>query len=103
MSAAHRLNGLNYTCSNNWFETDITKGYSHGQGQASGSVFSKELANNGYSLWLEHVKDKLHGTDTYWLMWYNASGIPTIPLSGVLDASDIKVIAGRLAEFLTIP
>ena len=67
------------------------------------SVFPTALANTGYSLWLEHVTDKLYGQGTYWLMWYDPHGNPTIPLSGVLNAPDIQEMTRQLASFLQVP
>jgi hypothetical protein len=104
MSARHRINGtVDYTCENVGYVTNVSKGYVHGRGQARGSVFRQSLIRHGgYSLWLEHVTEKASGADTFWLMWYHG-GIPTIPLSGVLDASDIQTMAGRLASFIQVP
>lgn len=103
MAANHRLNGQPYTCSNKRFETNVAKGHPHGPGQASGSVFAQALAGAAPSLWLEHVTDKLEGRDTFWLMWYDHQGNPTIPLSGVLDAPDIQEVSRRLASFIQVP
>ena len=105
MSARHRVNGtIPYTCENAGYATNIAKGYPHGPGQAAGSVFDQALVggHSGYSLWLEYVTEKATGADTFWLMWYDG-GTPTIPLSGVFDASDIQTMASRLASFIKVP
>jgi hypothetical protein len=104
MAFQHRLNGIAFTCSNRRFNTNITKGHPHGNGQAVGSVFAQPLFwSLSNSLWLEYVEDKVDGVEVFWLMWYDANGSPTIPLSGVFEASDIKEIAKRLAGFIDIP
>jgi hypothetical protein len=99
-----RLNDIAFTCSNRRFETDISKGHPHGNGQVIGSVFPQPVFGGiGYTLWLEYVTDKLDGHHVFWLMWYDTNGSPTIPLSGVFDASDIQGIASRLATFIQVP
>ncbi|HUZ72960.1 MAG TPA: hypothetical protein VMU87_08235 [Stellaceae bacterium] len=104
MATDHRIdqNGqrLNFTCENRRYLTDINKGKPHGAGFAKGSVFDSSLITHGsYTLWLEHVLEKGTGAETYWLMWYDG-GRPTIPLSGVLDKSEIQEMSRQLASFV---
>lgn len=107
MSKRHRRDGQAFTCSNRWFETNVAKeeGYPHGPGQAGGSVFPEALitTEKGYSLWLAHVTDKREGPDTFWLMWYDPDGSPTIPFSAVINAAEIQEIARGLASFIRMP
>jgi hypothetical protein len=104
MALRHRINGAAYTCENLRYGTNTGKGYAHGPSQASGSVFAQPLViHNGYSLWLEHVTEKATSAETFWLMWYDPNGSPTIPLSGVFDAPDIQEMASRLAAFIQVP
>jgi hypothetical protein len=105
MAAKDRINGtVPFTCENRAFKTNIHKGVPHSASQARGSVFDAPLIDHGdNSLWLEHVTVKADGSDCFWLMWYDADGTPTIPLSGVLEAGDIKRLAGRLAAFIQVP
>jgi hypothetical protein len=103
MAFKDRLNGIAYTCSNRRFETDINKGHPHGAGQARGTVFDQPLIGGSYSLWLEHVVDKYDGRDVFWFMWHDQNGDPTIPLSGVFDAADIREMSSRLASFIQVP
>lgn len=99
-----------FTCENRRFQTDTTKGKPHGKDangakRADGSVFDGPLFDNGVaSLWLEHVHDT-HQPDGsfYWLMWYDARGNPTIPLSGVMSADDVREMAGLLTRFMELP
>lgn len=85
-----------FTNENSRFRTNTTKGYSHGLGQPAGSVFPEPLFNDGYTLWLEHVIEPKTGQESYWLMWYDPDGNPTIKVSGVMGRSDLKAIAERL-------
>ncbi len=76
-------------------------GKPHGQSLVLGSVFDRELvSDNGSTLWLEHVESIPDGAKTYWLMWYDPTGMPTIPLSGALDKEQIQEMARQLASFL---
>ncbi len=102
----HRIqnNGqrLDYTCENRRFRTNVAMNAETGaRPRAPASVFRGPLIDHdGYSLWLEHVIEIATGERCYWLMWYDANGWPTIPLSGVLDRSEIPTMAGRLASFV---
>jgi hypothetical protein len=106
MGQDHRINQngqrLNFTCANRRFQTDISPGsFPHGTGNAPGSVFNNPLVNHsGYTLWLEHVVDTTDGSKTYWLMWYDPHGKPTIPLSGVMEKSEIQEMSRQLASFV---
>jgi len=93
---------LNYTCENRRFRTDIEHGERHGDAPARGSVFRQSLVADaaGSSLWLEHVEDKTTGERYYWLMWYDTSGMPTIPLSSVLTREDVATMSAGLARFI---
>ena len=104
MSFKDRLDGRAYTCSNDRFETDVRRGRRHGPRQARGAVFPQALLRNtrGYSLWLEHVIEKKTRKRVFWLMWYDRQGSPTIPLSGILGAQDIREIVKRLADLIQI-
>jgi hypothetical protein len=98
------IGGSPFTCRNKRFQTDVTKGEPHGAGNARGSVFDDALINNGgYSLWLEHVEDHLHGGDIFWLMWYDQNGAPTIPASGVFDLAELRSMNSRLSAFIQVP
>jgi hypothetical protein len=103
MGQQHCLNGIPFTCSNRYFETDVNQGKPHGPNAALGSVFDQPLINNGgLTLWLEYVKDKHPGPDVFWLMWYDVNGWPTIPLSGVFDRTQLQDMVSRLAKHITI-
>ena len=102
MAEKHRLKGKAFTCSNRNYQTNITKGKRHGSGQAKGSVFDQPLVSNHYTLWLEYVTEKNSDQERFWLMWYDADGSPTIPLSGVLSASQLKDMSGRLTDFIRL-
>ncbi len=98
------INGQPYTCRNARYQTDVTRGKSHGAGHASGSVFDAPLVNTGqYSLWLEYVQDHKYGGDCFWLMWYDGNGRPTIPASGVFDAGQLRSMNAQLAAFIQVP
>jgi hypothetical protein len=88
---------LNYTCENNRFKTDISRGHPHGIQGTGGSAYAEAiLLSNGWSLWLEHVVEKTNDQEWLWLMWYEPNGRPTIPLSGVFTLSDLEKMVGRL-------
>ena len=101
----HRIeqNGrkLDFTCKNKRFSTDIQTGHEHLSGHGyKGSATPRALFEDGdYSLWLEHVIDLQNGNKCYWLMWYN-NGIPTIPMSGVLDRNDILEVIANIKEYI---
>ena len=106
MAPDHRMlaNGerLDHTCENAKFLTNIRLGEPHVEGQQHrGSVFREPLYADGeWSLWLEHVTRKENPSEPYyWLMWYR-NGVPTIPLSGVLQRDDIANMSRLLASFV---
>ena len=103
MAEKDRLNGIPFTCSNRRFHTNADKGKPHGSGQTRGSVFDLPLvSSNGYTLWLEYVIDKTNASETFWLMWYDSAGSPTIPLSSVISADQMKDMTSRLADFIKL-
>jgi hypothetical protein len=90
-----------YTCENSKYRTNLAKGNPRtGYATTLGNVFEGPLADHGYSLWLEHAIEKKTGDEVYWLMWYDLNGVPTIPLSGVLNKADLEQMIGRLARFV---
>ncbi len=78
---------LDFTCENNGFKTDITKGYEHIPGAPRGSVTPEELDTH---LFLEYVIDKKNGNSCFWFIWYDLNGIPKTPDSAVFYEDDIK-------------
>ena len=95
---------INYTCENNRFRTNITKGEPHGEHRIRGSVFAEPLARiqaeGEYSLWLEHVIPKNDPDDEcYWLMWYK-DGCPTVTGSSILHRDDIANMQRLFATFI---
>ncbi len=104
MAKKNQLNEQPFTCDNLGFQTNTQKGMSHGLGKAKGSVFKKPLvvSIDGKTLWLEHVIDKKNHSETFWLMWYGSDGSPTIPMSGVISADQVKEMASRLADFIKL-
>lgn len=93
---------MSYSCENRRFRTNVTKGERHGSSSATrGSVFSESLADNGeQTLWLEYVEEQKTVKEWYWFMWYDRSGRPTIPMSGVLSKSDFLRIVNQLGTLL---
>jgi hypothetical protein len=92
-----------YTCSNNRYETNSSKGYPHGPGQALGSVFEEPLYDKeGYSLWLEYVTEKKTGEPSFWLMWYDGNGHPTIQYSAIFDGDQIRKMVAEFAKFIQV-
>jgi len=87
-----------FTNENSRFRTNTAKGYPHGLGQPAGSVFPDPLFDEGFSLWLEHVIERATGRESYWLMWYDENGRPTIKVSGVMSRDDLKILAQKLIE-----
>ena len=96
MAAKDRIAGEPFTCCNRRFQTDVNKGKPHGPGNARGSVFDEPLVPGAYSLWLEHAVNKENDSSTFWLMWYDAEGSPTIPMSGIISEEQIEEMARRL-------
>jgi hypothetical protein len=92
---------LAFTCQNRRFQTNIHIGYQHGEGTEKGSVFEVPLVNNdGYTLWLEHVEEIATRNRYYWFMWYDQSGKPMIPMSGVFDKDELVEMARNFASFV---
>ncbi len=87
-----------FTNENARFRTNTAKGFPHGAGQSAGSVFPDPLFDQDYSLWLEHVIEPATGSESYWLMWYDTSGRPTIKTSGVMGREDLKTLAQKLID-----
>jgi hypothetical protein len=100
MAARNRLNGTPFTCANRNYRTDLSQGHSHGPGNALGSVIPRALYTDPtQSLWVEHVIGRREpGEQIFWLMWYDESGNPLIPLSGVFDRNGLARIASALAD-----
>ena len=93
---------VSFTCENYRFSTNIHKGHRHGtSSKVKGSVFEEPLVHTdgGYSLWVEHVIEKDSEDEMYWLMWYDADGIPTIPLSSVFSKANLEKMMGNIARF----
>jgi hypothetical protein len=96
MAQDHRIkrNGkvYDYSCENGRFRTDIKKGQPHGCSTTLGSVFDRPLCKpgkEGDSVWLEHVIEDSTRTEYYWLMRYKKTGVPSMPMSGILSREDI--------------
>jgi hypothetical protein len=93
-----------FTCENTRFMTDTSKSPAGGPGPvAPGSVFAEPLAGipgKENSLWLERVVEKTDNSASYWLMWYNRSGEPLTPVSGVFSKAAVTQMAKRLASFV---
>lgn len=92
-----------FTCGNSRFCTDVASGFPHFDSGAGGNALREPLAESGDStLWLEHVIDKRSPNPDrgalFWLMWYR-NGIPTIPMSGVLTADDLRRASSLLSGF----
>ena len=106
MAADHRLTNqsgqrIDYSCGNRRYRTNLNKGFHHGASQTMGSVFQTPLiSHGGYSLFLEHVEEIDTGEEVYWFMWYDPSGIPTIPLSGIFDKAELAEMERQLADFV---
>jgi len=107
MAYDHRIidmtgNRINYSCENRRYRTNLRKGFPHNpSSQTLGNVIEHPLVNSGgYSLWLEHVFEIDTTEEMYWLMWYDASGKPTIPLSGVFDKNDLGQMVFQLSKFV---
>ena len=92
-----------FSCSNTRFRTKTDKGEHHGESETRGSVFRTALvhAHSGCSLWLEHV-EKIGAPEEqlYWLMWYDSTGMPAIPMSGVFGKEEIAEMSRQLAGFV---
>jgi hypothetical protein len=105
MTRKHRRDDAPFTCSNRSYETNTARGRPHGEANERGSVFEEPLITNldGGTLWLEYVIEKATATDTFWLMWYDSEGSPTIPLSGVFDSNQLREMVSRLAKHIELP
>jgi hypothetical protein len=96
---------LPFTCENRRYKTNIEKkgSFPHGPHPARGSVTQNYLlvAVGSLTLWLEHVVDKSDDdNECYWLMWYDANGNSTIPLSGVFWKPELAEMAKQLMQFV---
>jgi hypothetical protein len=108
MANDHRLTGLDggrlpFTCGNRRFMTDLSRGYAHSvlHADSTGSVLPDAVFDFGEaSIWLEHVVDRHSGERCFWLMWYNAEGKPTIPMSGVFGVDEIERASSALRDFV---
>lgn len=91
---------LRYTCKNARFKTDIHQGFAHAPYSVTrGSVLERPLVESAEAtLWLEHVKEIGGPADLFWLMWYDAGGIPTIPLTAVFGCEALKEMIRRLSS-----
>ncbi len=93
-----------YSCENRGFRTDRAAGQPHGRhSNTLGSVTGQPLVQTpeGATLWLEHGEEvKNPSQKSYWLMWYDPTGIPTIPLSGVFDRNELGRLAQQLMQFV---
>lgn len=108
MASDHRIrtpdgHSIPFTCENRRYATDLTEGFSHGpNSDTRGSVLETPLFDFGdASIWLEHVVERATGDKCYWLMWYDADGRPTIPLSGVSDRQDLERATQALRSLTT--
>src|SRR5258708_4948953 len=84
--------------------TDLSRGYAHSalHPNSTGSVLPDPLFNFGEaSIWLEHVVDRHSGERCFWLMWYDAEGNPTIPMSGVFGVDEIEQASTALRNLVT--
>jgi hypothetical protein len=96
-------NRIDYSCGNKKFQTNISKGKPHGIAPTLGSVLGAPLVVNQFkqSLWLEHVVETKNPTkEYYWLMWYDDNRLPTLPMSGVFEKSDLENMLKGLANFV---
>lgn len=49
-------------------------------------------------LLLEKVINKNNGKSCFWFMWYKYNGIPTLPMSGVIDSDDITEVIRNISK-----
>jgi hypothetical protein len=92
---------LDFTCANARFRTNINMGESHDDCPSRGSVLREPLVQNdeGYSLWLEYVSEPRNpDAHYYWLMWYDPTGQPTIPMSSIFSHEHIANMQRLLAN-----
>ena len=108
MAADHRIHladgcRIPFTCENRRYMTDLTTGFPHApNGEALGSVIDGPLFDFGdVSIWSKHVVERATRERCSWLMWYDADGRPTIPLSSVFDRADIEHAAQALRSLTT--
>lgn len=90
---------LDFTCENRRFKTDVQRGFAHYPGNNYlGSVTDTPLYDDGgFSLWLEYVVNVNDPNDKcLWFMWYQ-DGWPTIPMSAVIDESNIVGVIQNIA------
>lgn len=104
MSRDHRVviegRQVPFSCENRRFRTNLGAGEPHSPfSDSRGSAIAGPLVlHDGYSLWLEHVEEIESGVNLYWLMWYDNNGVPTIPLSGVFDETELKRMTTLLSK-----
>ena len=91
-----------FSCENSKFKTNLQKGNSHNpKSQTGGNVLeSALLIDSEASLWLEHVIDKNTDDELYWLMWYNSSGFPIMPMSSVFNKNQLEEMVAGLTKFV---
>ncbi|AQU86357.1 hypothetical protein B0W47_01580 [Komagataeibacter nataicola] len=88
-----------FTCANARYRTDTRYGHPHGTAQARGSVLPAPLvtqADTGDTLWLEYVTGA-EGT-RFWLMWYDAHGLPRLTSSAVMDQANLAIMLRALGH-----
>ena len=91
-----------YSCENKRFRTNVNIGRRHGAALTRGSVTGDALiGSGGYTLWLEHVEEIGDPqAEWYWLMWYDPSGVPTVPLSSVFTRAQLADMVRELMQFV---
>ena len=90
---------LPFTCANARYRTDTRHGHPHGPGQAHGSVLEAPLvtqADTGDTLWLEYVIGPEGAR--FWLMWYDARGLPRLTNSAVMDHANLAIMLRALGH-----
>ncbi|MGY6770193.1 hypothetical protein [Komagataeibacter sp. NFXK3] len=88
-----------FTCANARYRTDTRHGHPHGRGQARGSVLPTPLATHadtGDTLWLEYVRAP--EGERFWLMWYDAHGLPRLTNSAVMDHANLAIMLRALGH-----
>lgn len=80
-----------FTCANNKYRTDTSKGYPHGVGHEKGSFFSGYIRQTeSGSLWVEYVANSDgSATDGLWFVWYDVNGRCLTKSSAVFIADDL--------------
>ena len=107
MARDHRIVGksgepIPFTYEDSYYATDVGRGFMHGRRAfvARGSVLKSPLIRNseGRSLWLEHVVCKNTGERSYWLMWYDSEGKPTMRGGATFAKPDLKKMLKQLSS-----